>query len=90
VSGPDLTFNAEQLRAVEHASGPLLVLAGPGTGKTGVLVAMIAHLVGERGVARMDTCPHLSTRPVGSDVERYESKVLNAWYARIHPSRGVS
>jgi superfamily I DNA/RNA helicase len=46
-----LDLNSEQLKAVEHAGGPLLVLAGPGTGKTGVLVARIAHLVGERGVS---------------------------------------
>jgi superfamily I DNA/RNA helicase len=43
-------LNEHQLRAVEHPGGPLLVLAGPGTGKTGVLVARIAHLVGRRGV----------------------------------------
>ena len=48
MSGRDLTFNANQLRAIGHAGGPLLALAGPGTGKTGVLVARIAHLVGER------------------------------------------
>ena len=44
-------LNADQLRAVEHPGGHLLVLAGPGTGKTKVLVARIAHLVGERGVS---------------------------------------
>lgn len=47
-AGPDL--NADQLRAVEHPAGPLLVLAGPGTGKTGVLIERISHLVGERNV----------------------------------------
>ncbi|HEX2741441.1 MAG TPA: ATP-dependent DNA helicase [Rubrobacter sp.] len=45
-----LDLNIDQLKAVEHPGGPLLVLAGPGTGKTGVLVARISHLVGERDV----------------------------------------
>jgi DNA helicase-2/ATP-dependent DNA helicase PcrA len=45
------TLNADQLRAVDHPGGPLLVLAGPGTGKTGVLVQRISHLVGQGGVS---------------------------------------
>ena len=44
-------LNDAQLEAVLHQSGPVLVLAGPGTGKTGVLVERIAHLVGGRGVS---------------------------------------
>ena len=44
-------LNADQLGAVEHQGGPLLVLAGPGTGKTGVLVQRISHLVADRGVS---------------------------------------
>jgi DNA helicase-2/ATP-dependent DNA helicase PcrA len=40
-----------QARAVTHPSGPLLVLAGPGTGGTQVLVERLAWLGRERGVA---------------------------------------
>jgi len=40
-------LNPEQLQAAEHTSGPALVLAGPGTGKTTTLVGRYAYLVGK-------------------------------------------
>jgi DNA helicase-2/ATP-dependent DNA helicase PcrA len=43
------SLNQSQRTAVEHGDGPLLVVAGAGTGKTMTLAARVAHLVG-RGV----------------------------------------
>ena len=45
--------DAQQQQAIEHVAGPMLVVAGAGTGKTTVLIRRIAHLVRE-GHARPD------------------------------------
>ena len=49
----NITFDKPQREAIEHVQGPMVVLAGAGTGKTTVLIQRIARLIRE-GHARPD------------------------------------
>ncbi len=47
---PKNQMNPSQLQAVMHGEGPMLVLAGPGSGKTTVIVNRILYLIKERQI----------------------------------------
>ena len=61
-------LNEQQRRAATHQGGPLLVLAGAGTGKTRTLVARAAWLRGSQGMAASRILLLTFTRRAASDM----------------------
>lgn len=45
-----MSFNLSQAEAIRHTTGPMLVLAGPGSGKTTVITQRTRYLILEAGV----------------------------------------
>lgn len=71
-------LDPEQRRAVEHGSGPALVLAGPGTGKTHVLTERIVHLVCARGEPPQAILAVTFTHKAAGEVRRRLRQALPA------------
>lgn len=81
-------LNARQREAVEHLDGPLLVVAGPGSGKTRVLTHRAAHLL-ERGAHPSSLLVVTFTnKAAGELVSRLEALVPERagrmWVATFH------
>jgi DNA helicase-2/ATP-dependent DNA helicase PcrA len=84
MSPDDLT--PSQRAAVEHFEGPLLVLAGPGSGKTRVITRRIARLV-ERGVSPWEILAITFTNKAAREMGERVRKLLprgNVWVSTFH------
>jgi DNA helicase-2/ATP-dependent DNA helicase PcrA len=80
--------NPKQQHAIEHGSGPMLVLAGAGTGKTTVLVERIARLI-EQGHAKPDeilaiTFTENAAAELQARVERRLARRAAIWAGTFH------
>ena len=77
------TLDPEQRRAAEIVEGPLLILAGPGAGKTRTLTHRIAHLVADRGVPPQNCLAVTFTRRAAAEMRERLTGLLGARAADI-------
>jgi len=83
--------NDEQKRAIEHIYGPLLIIAGAGSGKTRVLTYRYAHLVKNYSVSFEKILAITFTNKAANEMKERISKLLNLevspkWISTFHSS----
>src|SRR5215213_2225553 len=83
------SLNDEQRRAVEHGTGPLLIIAGAGTGKTTVVTERIKHLILEKDVLPSDMLALTFTEKAAREMQERVDIALpygytQMWIATFH------
>ena len=86
---PNLKLNPAQNEAVTHGNGPLLVVAGAGSGKTRVLTSRIAHLINEKGISPFEILAITFTNKAAEEmrhrvVELVGSVAHKMWVSTFH------
>ena len=84
-------LNPEQRVAVEHTDGPLLILAGAGSGKTRVIAHRIAHLIAQKRVPSWNLLAVTFTNKAAEEMRKRVQRLLHGqefsavpWVSTFH------
>ncbi len=81
---PDFSkLNKEQLQAVTHGSGPLLIIAGAGTGKTTVITKRIEHLIIDEKIPASNILALTFTEKAAQEMETRIDEILPYGYTTL-------
>ncbi len=81
-----MPLNKAQKQAVEYTKGPLLIVAGAGTGKTTVIAEKIAYLINEKGVKPEEILALTFTEKAAQEMVDRVDTLLSTGYLDLHVS----
>ena len=81
---PDISsLNPEQQKAVMHGEGPLLIIAGAGTGKTTVVTKRIEHLLIDKHIPPSNILALTFTEKAAQEMETRIDEILPYGYTTL-------
>lgn len=76
-------FNEAQLKAIEHVQGPMMVLAGPGSGKTTVITQRVLRLIQKAGVSPANILVVTFTKAAAVEMKSRFKQLMGGQYAPV-------